>query len=192
MGPEMRVSPEQKARNRARTLEAAGRLSKAQGFGTTGVDALMAASGQTTGAFYNSFGSKAAFLGALVEHELSQSMDKFAMDDPAQARRRLAAYLSPAHVENPERGCLLPTLSAEVARADPEVRARFEALLLQAQEQVAGGVGDDALAWSLLAQAVGGVMLARAVGSTACRNRILKSVRAAIDAQLEGGSEAAG
>ena len=72
-----------------------------------------------------------------------------------------------------------------MARSDETVREAFEGRLLEAQAGVAGQTGDDALAWSLLAQAVGGVMLARAVQSPETRQIILKSLRERIDAAID-------
>ena len=181
----MRYSAEQKAKNRERILDAAGALIKERGFAATGVDALMAASGLTAGAFYTNFRSKAEFLGALVEREMAGSVSRFKPASAADTKACFASYLSRTHVEQPERGCILPALSAEVARSDETVREAFEGRLLEAQAGVAGQTGDDALAWSLRAQAVGGVMLARAVQSPETRQIILKSLRERIDAAID-------
>lgn len=181
----MRYSQEQKAKNRERILDAAGALIKERGFAATGVDALMAASGLTAGAFYSNFRSKADFLGALVAREMAGSVSRFKPESVADMKARFASYLSRAHVEDSAQGCLLPTLSAEVARSDEGARKAFEQYLLEAHAGVAVQTKNDALAWSLLAQAVGGVMLARAVQSPDTRRSILKSLRARIDEAID-------
>lgn len=181
----MRQSSEAKARNRERILDAAAALIKEQGFASTGVDALMAASGQTAGAFYSHFRSKGDFLGALIEHELARSVPRFHLDSAEAVKDCFAAYLSEAHVRQPARGCVLPALTVEVARADRETRQRFERRLLEAHEGVSAATGSEALAWSLLAQAVGGVMLARAVQSPQARRAILSGLRDRLDEAVD-------
>ena len=183
--PAVRYSPEQKTRNRERILDAAGALIKLRGFAATGVDALMAASGLTAGAFYSNFRSKAEFLGALVDREMGGSVSRFEVASAAEAKACFAAYLSRAHVEQPEQGCVLPALSAEVARSDETVRGAFERRLLEVHAGTVRQTRDEALAWSLLAQAVGGVMLARAVQSPDTRRSILKSLRTCIDEAID-------
>jgi AcrR family transcriptional regulator len=181
----MRYSSEHKAATRKRLLESAGALVKKSGFGTTGVDALMAAAGLTAGAFYAHFKSKAELLDALIEQEMTRSLEMFQMDDAQRLASDLASYLSLGHVEHPERGCLLPALSAEIARADKTTREHFEQGLMQIKDRIAQQVPDEAQAWSLLAQAVGAVMLARAMRSRASRQGLLDGVRRSILRSLQ-------
>jgi AcrR family transcriptional regulator len=169
----MRYRPGHKAATRERLLDAAGALSKQNGFGTTGVDALVAAAGLTAGAFYSHFGSKAGMLEALVDHELLKSLERYESAAGGTGVPSLASYLSLAHVEHPDQGCALPALAAEIARADESVRARFEERLLQFKDRIAAQTGDEDKAWSTLAQAVGAVMLARAMHSRPARKALL-------------------
>lgn len=74
-------------------------VAKKDGFGTTGVDELMAS------------------IGLLAGDEDSP---------PDHVVQRLRSYLSSYHATHPETGCVLPALGPEIARADPEVRATVD------------------------------------------------------------------
>ncbi len=174
----MRYPPEYKAAARARLIEAGGTLAKKMGFSNTGMDALAAAAGVTTGAFYTQFKSKAELLHAIVDHELSRTVAAFAGKTGKDLQRVMGWYLSPRHAAHPEDGCPIPSLGQEIARADDATRQRFEALTGQLVDALAAGTADRATAWALLAQAVGGVLLARAVHSPAAQTEILNAVQA--------------
>ena len=186
----MRESPAEKTRKRARLLNATGKLTKRDGFAATGVDALMATVGKTAGGFYSRFESKDAFFSALIEHELERSLSHLSMTDATQAKKKFARYLSKAHVNDPQAGCVLPALTAEVARNTPQTRQRFEHGVEQAIRQIDEAVDNRPMAWSLLAQIVGGVMLARALESDQAKEELLDSLRAAVEAQIDSSSTA--
>lgn len=172
----MRYSAKHKQETRERILDKAGALAKEKGFGTTGIDALMAAAGLTAGGFYAHFNSKSELLSALIDRELSRSQAMFDVPSDAALAGAVQAYLSLAHVEQPQRGCPLTSLSSEIARADDAVRNTFESRLLEIQRIVREHTQDDAEAWSLIAQAVGAVTLARAMRSRASRKALLDGV----------------
>src|SRR5690625_7920275 len=62
-----------KSNTRERIVTQAGSLAKQQGFGTVGVDALMAAANLKGGSFYYHFPKKEALLTAIVMHEIQAS-----------------------------------------------------------------------------------------------------------------------
>jgi TetR/AcrR family transcriptional regulator, transcriptional repressor for nem operon len=181
----MRYAASHKQETRERILDKAGALAKAKGFGTTGVDALMAAAGLTAGGFYAHFRSKSELLSALIDRELGRSRAMFEVDSQAALIRAVQAYLSLGHVEHPQRGCPLTSLSSEIARADDAVRKTFEDRLLEIQRIVRARTRDDAEAWSLIAQAVGAVTLARAMHSRTARKSLLDGVARSLLEVLE-------
>lgn len=185
----MRYATDHKAATRARVLDSAGALVKQRGFAATGVDALMASAGLTAGAFYAHFGSKSELLAALVDAEMARSLDRFDLDSPESLAAGIASYLSHGHVDHPGRGCILPALTAEIARSDDAIRARFEHHLTALQQRLAGPAGGDAGAWALLAQVVGGVLLARALATRETRQQLLAGVRQSVLAGLATPSE---
>ena len=121
-------------------------------------------------------------LKALIEKEMMASIAMFGDADTAlsdaELAQRIAAYLSIAHVEHPEAGCCLPTLTAEVARAGDSVRDTFEQAVQQLQARLTSLLGGDGdRAWSVLAQAVGAVMLARAMHGKPARKALLDGIK---------------
>lgn len=175
----MRYPPEHKAAARSKLLQAGGALVKKAGFAGTGMDALAAAAGVTTGAVYSQFRSKTELLHAMVDHELSCTIDAFTGKSGEELKRALAWYTSARHVDHPEHGCAIPSLAPEIARADEATRQHFEDLLKQIVALLEPATKEPAQAWALLAQLVGGVMLARAVPNAQTQHDILASVQAA-------------
>lgn len=180
----MRYSTTHKEETRQKLLANARAMTKKSGFGTTGVDQLMASIGLTGGAFYGHFPSKEALFAELLEHEISNSAEMLAGDQdspPDHVAKRLRSYLSSSHALHPETGCVLPALGAEIARAGPEVRTVVEEGLKRLQKSWSSRIGDPDAAWALLAQCVGALVLSRAVESERTRKEILASSRRFID-----------
>jgi len=172
----MRYSADHKERTRAKLLSAAGSMAKTNGFGTTGVDGFMAAAGLTGGAFYAHFRSKAELLTATLAHELGRSHSAFADKSEAEFMQAIAFYLSAQHVEHPEAGCVLPSLTPEIARSGTANRQVFEETILKIRDIAKLHVADEATAWPLVCQLVGAVMIARAMESDASRQSLLSDV----------------
>lgn len=184
----MRYPPEHRERARKRLLTRGGSHAKRHGFAGSGMDALAAAAGVTTGSLYRHFDGKADLFAAMIGAELQRSAQRFAAIAPGDidaARSAVNTYLSPQHVKHPEAGCALPALSTEVARADASVRAAFQAGLLAIHAIVAERLaGSPERAWALIAQAVGAVMLSRALPDARVRADLLASVAAECAALL--------
>jgi AcrR family transcriptional regulator len=180
----MRYPAGHKTETRAKLLASSRAIAKQGGFEATGVDALMAAVGLSGGAFYSHFNSKQALFEALVEEELANSRSLLAGDPrtpPEQVAKHLRGYLSSAHALNPQQGCALPSLGAEIARASPELRAKVEQQLKALQAGWRERLGDGDAAWALLAQCVGALMLARVVHGEKTRKDILAAGRRQVD-----------
>lgn len=184
----MRYSPEQAEATRKRVLDAAGRAFREHGFGGVGVDGLARAADLTSGAFYAHFRSKAAAFRVVVAAGLERlrlGVEGFkSRCGDAWFDAFAAYYLGAAHRGDVAGGCAVPSLSAEVARADDGVRAEYEIGLKRIAEEVAAGLGGGLpreAAWPLIAQMAGGVLLARAVADKALAEEIaeaaLKSLR---------------
>lgn len=191
----MRYTQTQKERTRRRLLERGARHAKKHGFGGSGMDALAGAAGVTTGALYKHFDGKSELLAAIVAAELARTTHLFSSlptGDCEAIGKVLAGYLSDHHVEHPETGCLLPSLTQEVARADRPTRVAFEAGVRDVHEalrkHIAEG-GDDA--WALIALCVGAVMMARALPGEAARTALLQAARQAAGTLLQDGGGAA-
>ncbi|WP_159971374.1 TetR/AcrR family transcriptional regulator [Pseudomonas sp. 8Z] len=175
----MRYCAEHKAATRERLLAASGALAKQQGFAVSGVDALMKTVGLSGAAFYKHFPSKDALFSELIERELSNSLARLGGDGSHNGtdalRRCLHAYLSLAHAEQPDRGCVLPALGAEIARADDSLKLLTEQHIVRLQQAWAEILDDGQLAWNLLAQCLGSLMLARMMVSSQTRQQVLNA-----------------
>ena len=177
---------EQKARSRARIVEAAARLFRGRGYRDTSVDDLMADAGLTRGGFYAHFESKAALLSAALEAAFAEARCNLfegrlaSLRGEAWVRAAATRYLSPAHQERAGAGRAPPPLGAEVARAEPEVRDTFEAEVRAVLDAMTERLdGDRARALRLLSTWVGATLLSRAVRSPRLADAIRRAAREA-------------
>lgn len=187
----MRYSSDHKAETRERVLKEAANEIRAKGPDNVAVSGVMARAGLTHGGFYAHFPSKDALvkeaIGTMFADARARS-DKIDADgDPRDVLRAyIDFYLSPAHRDRRDRGCPLPTLSGDFARSQPETRERFGAGVVGIATRLAaplaklGYADPDAEAHALLAQLVGGVALARAVGDAALSDALLADTNASI------------
>lgn len=174
----MRYKPEHKQANRRRLIKAGGALAKQAGFGVTGVDALAASASMTSGAFYTQFRSKDELLQDIVVQEMSTLLALFDGASRDKMLRALTLYLSPYHVAHPEQGCAVPALGAEIARADIGTRQTFEDLMLQFKAEFTTLLKDEQAAWTMISQAIGAIVVARAMATAESRDAVLGAVLA--------------
>jgi TetR/AcrR family transcriptional repressor of nem operon len=190
----VRYSSEHKAETRAKVLKEAAREIRAKGPEGVGVAGVMKRAGLTHGGFYAHFESKDDLIAEAIEAmfvDARTRSEKLEGDgDPrAVLRAYLDFYLSPLHRDARERGCPLPTLSGDFARAEGPVRDRFavgvERLtnrLVTALERI--GVADAGREGNaLIAQLVGAVALARSVSDGAQSDALLADTHAALIAR---------
>jgi RNA polymerase sigma-70 factor (TIGR02960 family) len=183
----MRYPPNRSPESREKLVRASAGVAKRSGFAGTGVDALAKAAGFTSGAFYRHFEGKADLLEAIVERELETTRARFAALDAGaegQLLRAVDMYLSVAHVTAPEVGCVLPALSADVARAPDATRAVFEQALRELLAVLSEKVGDARVASALLTQCVGAVTIARALATEHARREVLGAARQSARAMI--------
>ncbi len=162
----MRYPKEHNHQARHNLLKRGGSYAKKHGFSGSGVQVLAAAAQVTTGSLYKHFSSKDEFFAELVRKELditAQMYEGLAGASAQQAQDAMANYLSLQHVKHPEKGCPLPALTPEIARADKSVRAAFQEGIVSLHQKLTGVTRDSDKAWALIAQNVGAVMLARAM-----------------------------
>lgn len=160
-----------------------------RGYDGVGVDAIMNEVGLTAGGFYAHFSSKEALFAEAVTQALGAGKTvravKGAGTDPADSLRALInGYLSRKHRNMVGEGCPLPVLTPDVARSDASTRESYEQQFLYYLSEVEallpqGSTSSHDRALALMAQCVGGLMLARAVKDEELSNRILKACRQA-------------
>ncbi|AJO79769.1 TetR/AcrR family transcriptional regulator [Pseudomonas sp. MRSN 12121] len=183
----MRYSSSHKQETRERLLESSAVSAKEAGFSNVGVDGLMKAIGLSGGAFYSHFSSKDELFSSIVERELRNSLERLGAEGE-QSRSRLERclkhYLSMAHVESPATGCALPALGAEISRAGEATRQQTQEWICRLQQSWARTLGSDSLAWAILSQCVGALVVARMLVSQDIQHQVLKSNHDEIVRQL--------
>lgn len=162
--------------NRERLIQAGGALAKQSGFAGTGLDALAAAANLSSGAFYTQFRAKTELLDAIVNHDMTIMRNTFDSRSPVKMRKAITRYLSLQHAENPAKGCSIPALGAEIARADTVTREHFETHMVQLHAAFAELLGNEQQAWVMLSQAIGAQVIARAMATTETRGNLLDAV----------------
>ena len=134
----------------------------------------MAKAGLTHGGFYSHFGSREELIAAAITQtfaDVPPQLCKASGGDtaPDTLLAYFDWYLSASHRDQVEAGCPLPSLCSDMPRLDAVSRTAFSSGLAAVTAKVAakltglGAAMPDALAASLLAEAVGALSLARAV-----------------------------
>ena len=174
----MRVSKAQALENRKRVVEIASVLFRERGYDGVSVIELMAAAGLTHGGFYNQFRSKSALMVEATACGFSRMRPSTDVSD------FINFYLSRRHRDALGKGCAIAALSADAARQPDEVKSSFEGGIGQLVDRLSGMLPADshvegrAKAMSLVAQAVGAIVLSRACrADVALTDEILETCR---------------
>ena len=168
----MRYPSDQKARAKQAILQAGARALRTNGFNGIGVDGLAASAGVTSGAFYSNFSNKEALLEEVIETCVGEPFIDSESGSLAERQDRLkewlAMYISADHRADPASGCVMPTLSADVARSNPQIRDVYKRKMLELvrkMSNVLDGARPDRekRAWSIIAMMVGAIAISRAM-----------------------------
>ena len=168
----MRYPSDQKARAKQAILQAGAKALRTNGFNGIGVDGVAASAGVTSGAFYSNFSNKEALLEEVIETCLGEpfidSESGSLAERQARLKEWLAMYISADHRADPASGCVMPTLSADVARSSPQIRETYERRMLALVGKMSnalGGTGPDRekRAWSIIAMMIGAIAISRAM-----------------------------
>ena len=197
----MRYGADHKLESHARILSAAAQQIRAKGPQKVAVIEVMAAAGLTHGAFYAHFDSKDELVADAVTAMFRDARKRanrleavLAEEDarlPLAFRSYLESYLSPRHRDGPDFGCPLPSLAADIARIEGRARENFVAGMERMMEGVAAALKrmgrplPKAEARAVVAQMVGAVGLARAVGTGAQSDAILRDCLEALVTKLD-------
>ena len=191
----MRYPPEKRAGTRDAILKAAACELREGGFSGVGVDRLSAAAGVTSGAFYSHFSSKEDVLAAVIDANLGRPFVDPGDGDLTIRRELLRAYLgryiSLEHRNNPGQGCVIPTLSADVARSGEAIRKIYQQRMTELIGKIASlmkgaPAAREKKAWSLLSMMVGAMLIARAMPD---KDQAAKAIDAALESALESVGE---
>jgi len=177
---------QQKQESHARIVDAAATRLATKGISGASVDAVMADAGLTHGGFYAHFASKQAMVEEALSHAQERLVDQLAKGlEDGQGReavlQMLARYLGRPHRDRPEEGCLIPVLMGEAVHQSDEIRESLEGEIQRLAEVFGERLEDkperDDIALGLVALAVGGLALSRAVADEAFSDRVLRAAR---------------
>lgn len=174
---------------RQKMVKAAGRSFRSNGYAGVGVDGLAKDAGVTSGAFYKHFGSKAVAFDVALESGLDEVVAAVPMfQEQARAgwvKAFADYYLGKLHRGDLECGCAMTSLSPEVVRFGPSVRAAYEKKMsvivdLMARG-LAGGLHEErrVRAWAMLGVLIGGLTMARAMKRVAAAEEVAEAIKAA-------------
>jgi len=183
----MRITKEKRQENHDRIVTVAAEMFREYGFEGVGVADLMEKAGMTHGGFYNHFASKEALIAEATAKGFIQTSERYA---GYTVRDVIDVYISRTHRDERGQGCPAAALSGEAARLPDETRSVFgdgiAGLFAALEHGLAGQPNARAQSISLLAQAVGAVVLSRACpDDSALADEILDTCRADCLANLE-------
>jgi TetR/AcrR family transcriptional regulator, transcriptional repressor for nem operon len=179
----MRYPSDQKARAKDAILQAGAKALRTNGFNGIGVDGLAASAGVTSGAFYSNFSNKADLLEEVIATCLGEPFIESDSGSLAERQDRLrewlAMYISADHRADAASGCVMPTLSADVARANPKIRAAYgrkmSTLVRKMSDVLDAGPDRKKRAWSIIAIMVGAIAVSRAMPDGKAADQALDS-----------------
>jgi TetR/AcrR family transcriptional repressor of nem operon len=185
----VRYPKEQKGETRQRILEAAGKLFREHGYNGIGVDAIMAEAGLTAGGFYAHFQSKEELFAEAIASAFRNRGNSLRsadsnQDDAEWLKNLIYGYLSRTHRDMIAEGCPLPSITPDVMRGSEQVRASYEKSVRQFTASIIahlepGESSEKERALAIIAQCIGGLMMARAVNDEELSNQLLKASRQA-------------
>jgi len=194
----MRYAKEHKVKAKEAILRSASRVLKRDGFNGIGVDGLAASAHVTSGGFYSNFATKEALLEEVISAELGAMFAGIADADPSERGRRLrelmTVYLSDDHRQGVADGCVMPSLSADVARAGDAVRETYRRRMTELVAALAPAMKgtpeeQQQHAWTAVATIVGAVTVARALPPGDEARAVLDAAFTAVTAMAQTGSD---
>jgi len=157
-----------------RILDAAAQAIRRAGHGGASVAEVMKEAGLTHGGFYAHFRSREEMVASAIGHagkqsaaSLLHSMDARRKKGASPLRALVDTYLSVAHMDGAESGCVVAALGSEMPRQSELVRqsARERVLaLVRLVESVLPAQSDHAIASSIASTLIGGLQMARILG----------------------------
>jgi TetR/AcrR family transcriptional repressor of nem operon len=192
----MRYTPQHKSNTHRKIIAAASELFRSQGIGNVGVTDLMQRAGLTHGGFYAHFSSKDALAAEACQAAFEQSARRLQRQlEQAEPGTRFSStverYLSTAHRDNPNKGCVAAALASESAHESEPVREAMACGIRRLIESVQNMLETDGLsldAHSAVATMVGAMVLSRAVADPKLSEQLLAHARASL---LSGSTRAA-
>lgn len=185
----MSYTAEHKRKTRQRIVESARELFNRRGFTEVSIDEIMQRAGLTRGGFYNHFEAKEELYAEAVSLYLDFDPTGRWKDIPfdrnasgaACAKQMVDVYLSSAHLGDLDGHCPLIALPSDTARAGPQVRKAYRALIERMAGMLADGIGTAQAGergLAVTALCVGAMVLARTVDDAAFADQVRRAAQA--------------
>ncbi len=184
----MRYQPGHKAEVHKKIVKDASRRLRKEGFRGAAVAAVMQDTGLTHGGFYKHFENKDELLfeslhAAFQEigDALSAAAEKSPSDEPWKAI--VKTYLSPEYCEHVERGCPVPALAPELARAPATMKRRILAEIVTYKERMTRympgrrAADKERAFFAIFSTMVGAVEIARMLPDREAQGKVLAAAR---------------
>ncbi len=184
----MRYGPEHKAEIHRKIVTDASRRVRTEGITGAAVSAVMRDAGLTHGGFYKHFESKDELLMESLSEAFQEIADRLAhaagQAKPGMAWKAIVkTYLSLEFCDRVERGCPLPALAPELARADEAMRPgifeelkKYRARMLPFMPGQRAADKERAF-FSIFSTMVGAIEIARMLPEPAMREKVLASAK---------------
>ena len=184
----MRYRPEHKAEIHRKIVKDASLRVRAEGLNGAAVASVMQGTGLTHGGFYKHFGSKKdLLLESLREafREITGDLVRAAEHAAPEAAWKaiVKTYLSLEYCDHAERGCPLPALAPELARAGKGMRRQVFAELANYKDRMLPFMPGSRTAdkerafFSIFSTMIGAIEIARMLPEPAMREKVLASAR---------------
>lgn len=191
----MASQPTRREITHERIVDTAARALRRNGYAGVGVADVMKQAGLTHGGFYAHFESRDALLAEAVERAgrdtgavMAKRIDASRARGESGLRALVEGYLSEAHLNGTESGCVVAALSSEMPRQSPALLAlsveRVRKLISLVQRALPEG-GSKEQAMVIAGTMVGTLQLARALGAGAQGKAMLAAARSALLAQYD-------
>jgi TetR/AcrR family transcriptional regulator, transcriptional repressor for nem operon len=185
-GSPMKVSRERSQQNKEKVIDTAAALVRERGIDGIGIADLMEAVGLTHGGFYRQFKSKDDLILQAVQRAFDSShelvVQQMANHPNGPFEGLVRYYVSNAHRDATGAGCIVAALASDVARHNsPELSKLVEnTVITYIENLIAALPGEDKsakrrMAWSVLSEMIGAVILSRVINPT-LGNELTKTV----------------
>jgi TetR/AcrR family transcriptional repressor of nem operon len=179
----MARSQAEKHASHTRIVKAAAAQIRRDGVDAVRVSELMREAGLTHGGFYRHFGSREDLIDEAIDAALTdgsrQAETGESLDPDAELAQIIDGYVSKAHRDNPQVGCAVAALPADVSRSGSRARQAYSRQVRRYIDRLVGLIRhaepdtrqDEA--FLTLSALVGAVAMARAVDDAALSDEIL-------------------
>ncbi len=193
----MGSSQTEKQASHKRIVDAAAAQIRRDGVDAVRVSDLMREAGLTHGGFYRHFGSREELIDAAIDQALadgSRQTEAGEDGDPAALGKVIDGYVSKAHRDNPQVGCGVAALPADVSRSSSAARAAYSRQVRRYIDRLVSLIrrpGADAKrdeAVMMLSALVGALSMARAVEDPGLSDEILVGTARALHRRIDEGA----